>query len=84
MQVNCHALHYYVIYIYFNIFPNLVLKYLVYHSLICCPNIFQLEWHDSVAICNSTDDKESVFPFLWCHSDWLYLDNIFIIVRRSS
>ena len=44
-----YALYKHVIYIHFDVSPNLWGKHLVYKPLVCCPCILQSEWHDFVA-----------------------------------
>ena len=43
-----HAFHKHVVYVHLHVSPNLLGKHLVYKSLVCCPDVLQLKWHDFV------------------------------------
>ena len=51
------TLHYYVIYVDFNILAQLRFKHLSHHPLICGPCIFQVEGHYLVMVVSSGSNK---------------------------
>ena len=52
-----HAFHKHVVYVHLHVSPNLLGKHLVYKSLVCCPDVLQLKWHDFVAEESLARDK---------------------------
>ena len=60
------ALYYHIIYIDFNILPQLGFKHLNHHPLISGSCILQAEGHYLVMVISNGSDKSCFFLILWC------------------
>ena len=60
------ALYYHIIYIDFNILPQLRLKHLSHHLLISGSYIIQAKEHHLVVVISSGSDKSCFLLILWC------------------
>ena len=60
MLRNHLTFHHHIIYVDFDVLPQLRLKHSCHHSLICGPCIFQTEWHYFVMVVPDRGNKSSI------------------------
>ena len=60
MLRNYLTFHHHIIYVDFDVLPQLQFKHSCHHSLICGSCIFQTEWHYFVIVVPDRDNKSSL------------------------